>query len=55
MKYKKIKDSNYVLLLESLELPDEEVGIPDDPANRHYEEYLAWVAEGNTPDPADDE
>ena len=28
--------------------------IPKDEGNRHYREYLAWVAEGNTPDPADD-
>ena len=27
--------------------------IPFDPANRHYQEYLAWVADGNTPDAAD--
>ena len=27
--------------------------IPADLDNRHYAEYLAWVDEGNTPDPAD--
>ena len=25
--------------------------IPFDPANRDYQEYLAWQAEGNEPDP----
>lgn len=27
--------------------------IPADPANRDYQEFLQWVADGNTPDAAD--
>ncbi len=31
-----------------------EMSVPKDPANRHYEAILKWVAEGNTIEEADD-
>ncbi len=34
-------------------IDDETVGVPLDPANRHYAAILKWVAEGNTIQEAD--
>jgi len=35
-----------------LRLPDKSI-IPADPANSDYQSYLAWIADGNTPQPVD--
>jgi len=44
MAYKLARDSSIVRLSDS-------AGIPADTSNRQYREYLAWCAEGNTPEP----
>jgi hypothetical protein len=40
-----------VLTMESVIRVADGAIIPFDPDNRHYQEYLAWLDEGNEPDP----
>ena len=55
MTYKKLKEwdgsENTSAILKTSSNPN--IWIPFDPMNRHYQEYLAWVAEGNTAEAAD--
>ena len=52
MNYKLIKD-NLTGTVISVQRSDTAI-IPFDPDNTDYQAYLKWVAEGNTPTPADE-
>ena len=49
MAYQLLADGSFVRRL------SDGAQIPADPLNRNYQEYLAWVADGNTAQPADPE
>jgi hypothetical protein len=46
--YKSVIGSTFILRL------SDNAGIPFDPANTDYQQYLKWVEAGNQPEPADD-
>ena len=50
--YKLIKDSITNNINSVFRISDNSC-IPFDPDNTDYQAYLKWVAEGNTPDPAE--
>ena len=54
-KYKLVADRGRTIsIIKQEDIPaNTRVGIPLDPANTDYQEYLEWVDEGNTPEAAD--
>ena len=52
--YKQLKPMFEGLKVTSILRQSDNACIPFDPTNMDYQDYLKWVAEGNTPLPADE-
>ena len=54
--YKLIKDirTNEVVAVEKIDANISFLAAPEYSDNCHYQAYLKWLAEGNTPEPADE-
>ena len=51
--YKKYKNAPDIVSTSSILRKEDNAVIPFDPANKDYQEYLDWKAEGNEPEAAD--
>jgi hypothetical protein len=52
--YKQTKTIEGQIRNDQIQRTSDNAYIPFDPANTDYQAYLKWVAEGNTPLPADE-
>jgi hypothetical protein len=52
--YKQLLDTDGSINKRMIQRVEDNASIPFDPDNTDYQAYLKWVAEGNTPLPAED-
>jgi hypothetical protein len=53
--YKQTKNEQGQVRNDQIQRIADSAFIPFDPDNTDYQAYLKWVAEGNTPEPADEQ
>lgn len=52
--YQKTKNIDTGVEAQCIKRTSDNAFIPMDPANTNYQQYLAWLAEGNTPEASDE-